>query len=101
MRMVSPGAFAGARRMHGGGIAGDEEAIIAKKGEVVAWPSQIAAMGDGGINITQHFHNDFSAGINGTDQAALNVQMRTIAAAARDEAISASAALPQRHFRPH
>lgn len=41
-RVVSPALFRNARRMHGGGIVGDEVPIIAKKGEVVGWPDQMA-----------------------------------------------------------
>jgi len=40
-RYVSAAALAGARRMHSGGIAGDEEAIIARKGEGVFTPQQM------------------------------------------------------------
>jgi len=41
-RTVDFSAFAGARRMHDGGIVGDEVPIIAKRGEVVGWPGQMA-----------------------------------------------------------
>jgi len=41
-RIVDFSAFAGARRMHDGGIVGDEVPIIAKRGEVVGWPGQMA-----------------------------------------------------------
>lgn len=43
-RYVHPAYFDDARRLHGGGTLGsDEEAFIGKKGEVVGWPSQMAA----------------------------------------------------------
>lgn len=41
MRAAHALAFAGARRMHTGGISGDEEAIIAKRGEGVFTPAQM------------------------------------------------------------
>ncbi|MEJ8571223.1 phage tail tape measure protein [Microbaculum marinum] len=42
-KIVHPAVFANAPRMHGGGIAGDEVPVIAKKGEVIGWPAQMAA----------------------------------------------------------
>lgn len=47
MRMVSPSHFAGAARLHTGGIAGDEVPIIARKGEGVFTQGQMAALGRG------------------------------------------------------
>ncbi len=47
-RNISPAAFIGARRMHGGGISGlrsDEVPTILKKGEGVFTPEQMAAIG--------------------------------------------------------
>jgi hypothetical protein len=53
-RIVSVEAFRNARRMHGGGLVGDEVPIIAKKGEVVGWPSQMAAaFGGGSVIVNQ------------------------------------------------
>lgn len=43
MRYVHPAYFDDAKRMHIGGIAGDEVPIIAKRGEEVGWPAQLAA----------------------------------------------------------
>jgi len=41
-RYISPAYFDDAPRFHGGGIVGDEVPIIAKKGEEVGWPDQLA-----------------------------------------------------------
>jgi len=50
-RMMSDAVFAGARRMHSGGVVGsDEEAIIAKKGEVVSPAGAVAPT----INLSIH-----------------------------------------------
>jgi hypothetical protein len=49
-RSVAMSAFAGAPRFHTGGIAGDEVPIIARKGEGVFTPGQMAAMGSSGGN---------------------------------------------------
>lgn len=46
-RYVHPAHFNDAPRFHTGGIAGDEVPIIAKKGEGVFTPGQMAAMGGG------------------------------------------------------
>lgn len=45
---LSAGIFAGAKRYHDGGIVGDEVPVIARKGEGVFTPEQMAAMGGGG-----------------------------------------------------
>ncbi|CAL77418.1 hypothetical protein BRADO3641 [Bradyrhizobium sp. ORS 278] len=42
MRLVHPATFDHARRFHGGGIVGDEVPIIARRGEEVGWPDQLA-----------------------------------------------------------
>lgn len=47
-RYVHSAYFDDAKRMHTGGIVGDEVPIIAKKGEVVGWPDQLAAAYGGG-----------------------------------------------------
>jgi len=55
MRYVHPAYFDDAPRFHSGGIAGDEVPIIARKGEGVFTPGQMAALGGGGavtVNIT-------------------------------------------------
>lgn len=46
-RYVHPAYFDAAPRFHAGGIAGDEVPIIAKRGEGVFTPAQMAAMGGG------------------------------------------------------
>jgi hypothetical protein len=46
-RTVAASMFAGAPRFHGGGIAGDEVPIIARKGEGVFTREQMAALGGG------------------------------------------------------
>ncbi|MDB5618470.1 hypothetical protein [Tardiphaga sp.] len=48
VRYIHPSYFDDAPRFHTGGIAGDEVPIIAKKGEGVFTPGQMAAMGGGG-----------------------------------------------------
>ncbi|WP_052435644.1 hypothetical protein [Bradyrhizobium japonicum] len=56
LRAVNDNMFAGAPRFHTGGIAGDEVPIIAKRGEGVFTPGQMAAMGGGSkapqVNVT-------------------------------------------------
>ncbi len=50
-RNISPAAFIGARRMHGGGISGlrsDEVPTILQRGEGVFTPEQLAALGPAG-----------------------------------------------------
>lgn len=72
-RYVHPAYFDDAPRFHTGGIAGDEVPIIAKRGEGVFTPGQMAAMGGGGggsaPNITINNHTDaqpkVSTGPNG------------------------------------
>jgi TP901 family phage tail tape measure protein len=49
-RNVSMDIFRGAPRFHGGGIAGDEVPIIAKRGEGVFTPEQMKALGSAGGN---------------------------------------------------
>ena len=56
-RAVSPAVFAGAPRYHGGGIASDEVPIIARRGEGIFTPGQMAALapvssgGGGGLQV--------------------------------------------------
>jgi hypothetical protein len=57
MRDVHPSAFSGAHRFHTGGIAGDEVPIIAKKGEGVFTPGQMAALGGAGGSVTVNVIN--------------------------------------------
>jgi hypothetical protein len=47
-RYISPAYFDDAPRFHGGGIVGDEVPIIAKRGEEVGWPDQLARKYGGG-----------------------------------------------------
>lgn len=51
-RYADPGVFFGAPRFHSGGIVGDEVPIIAKRGEEVGWPSQLAQKYGGGDNVS-------------------------------------------------
>lgn len=65
-RMISSAYFSGAPRFHGGGIAGDEVPIIARRGEGVFTPAQMAAMGGAG-NVTVNVTNapaDTSANVS-------------------------------------
>ena len=84
-RYVHPAHFNDAPRFHTGGIAGDEVPIIARKGEGVFTPGQMAALGGGGggggpPNMTVNVHNntgtaaDASAtvGPNGSIEVTLN-----------------------------
>jgi hypothetical protein len=61
-RYVHPAYFDNAPRFHSGGIAGDEVPIIAKRGEGVFTPGQMAAMGSGNgsqVNVSvMNFGND-------------------------------------------
>lgn len=55
MRYIHPAYFDNAPKFHTGGIAGDEVPIIAKRGEGVFTPGQMAALGGGGsssVNVT-------------------------------------------------
>lgn len=65
-RQVSASLFANARRYHTGGIVGDEIPIIAKRGEEVGWPSQMAAKyGGSGNNVSFgdiHLHGGAQGG---------------------------------------
>ena len=60
-RAVSSGVFTGARRFHVGGIAGDEVPIIAKRGEGIFTPEQMANLAPVGsesgrkVHVTNHF----------------------------------------------
>ena len=47
-RYISPAYFDDAPRFHSGGIVGDEVPIIAKRGEEVGWPDQLARKCGGG-----------------------------------------------------
>jgi len=59
-RYVHPAYFENAPRFHSGGTVGaDEVPIIARKGEGVFTPAQMAAMGGGGSSISVTNHNDF------------------------------------------
>jgi phage-related minor tail protein len=55
MRALSPAIFAGAPRFHGGGIAGDEVPIIAKRGEGVFTQEQMANLQPAGASRTITF----------------------------------------------
>lgn len=50
-RFVHPAYFDNAPRFHGGGIAGDEVPVIAKKGEGIFTPEQMRAMGGVSISV--------------------------------------------------
>lgn len=56
-RYVHPSYFDNAPKFHSGGIAGDEVPIIAKKGEGVFTPGQMAAMGGGGQTVINYSPN--------------------------------------------
>lgn len=56
-RYVHPAYFDNAPKFHTGGIAGDEVPIIAKKGEGVFTPGQMAAMGGGGQTVINYSPN--------------------------------------------
>ena len=73
-RYVHPAYFDNAPRFHDGGIAGDEVPIIAKAGEGVFTPAQMAALAPAGgaassapMNVTVTQHNDF----RGTDPSSI------------------------------
>lgn len=56
-RQVSAAAFLGARRMHAGGLAGNEVPAILKKGEIV-FPANMPRTSRGGQNITVNANFD-------------------------------------------
>lgn len=64
-RAVNPGVFAGAPRMHGGGLAGDEVPAILQKGEIVL-PKGARAT-SGGVSVDARTTID----ARGADQAAI------------------------------
>lgn len=91
-RLVSASAFIGARRMHSGGLAGDEVPIIAKRGEEFGWPSQMRDKYGGRTNVNVHnYGSDIetkeSVDANGIEQFDIYVRSR-----ARQEAFGALAA---------
>ncbi len=55
-RAVPSRLFRNARRMHTGGLVGDEVPIIAKKGEIVGWPHQMAEAFGGGAGGAGDLH---------------------------------------------
>lgn len=64
-RYVHPAYFDNAPRFHSGGIVGDEVPLIAKKGEVVGWPDQMArAFGGGNHTVNVNISLD---GANGDE----------------------------------
>lgn len=86
-RYVHPAYFDDAPRFHSGGIAGDEVPIIARKGEGVFTPGQMAAMGGGSApNITI---NNNSGGAVSTSKAP-NGDMSITIAKAVDAAVGNS-----------
>lgn len=51
-RRLPSGILAGAPRMHGGGwIGGDEQPVIARKGEVIGWPDQMRDAFGGDVKV--------------------------------------------------
>jgi hypothetical protein len=82
-RMVDPSIFYGARRMHGGGIAGDETPAVLKAGEGVFTPAQMAALGPAGGNQPQgdvHFNIDArGAGPREIDQLRSQIPLMALA----------------------
>lgn len=73
-RYVHAAYFDDAKRMHTGGIVGDEVPIIARKGEVVGWPNQLAAAygasGGGGSNV------QVNVNVNNTSGSDVQVQQQ-------------------------
>jgi tape measure domain-containing protein len=73
-RMVNPAIFANAHRFHNGGWPGldaSEVPIIAKKGEIVGWPDQMAAKfggAGGGVAQSNTFHVNVQGSAGTPDQ---------------------------------
>lgn len=68
-RYVHPAYFDDAPRFHGGGVAGDEVPIIARKGEGIFTPEQMKAMG-GGVSVVTHVTVNMTGdGSGGADPA--------------------------------
>lgn len=63
-RYVHPAYFDDAPRYHSGGIAGDEVPIIAKRGEGVFTPAQMAALGRGGVSVNVNIQNNAGADVS-------------------------------------
>jgi hypothetical protein len=64
-------AFTGAKRFHTGGFPGmgpGEVPIIAKKGEVVGWPDQLAKAYGGGNHVASNVFNINVSGGGGTPE---------------------------------
>lgn len=64
-RMIDLRAMSGIRRMHDGGIAGDEELALLQDGEGVFTRAQMKAMGGTSVTIIQN--NDFSNADKGSE----------------------------------
>ncbi len=77
-RYIHPAYFEGARRMHSGGLAGDEVPAVLQVGEKVLKRGE---SGGGAITIVQH--NNFAVGIRGEVRAELAMQLPQIAAVSR------------------
>lgn len=61
-RMVPSYLFSGARKFHAGGLVGDEVPIIAKRGEGVFTPEQMAALGpSSGVKVEVHNYGNQEA----------------------------------------
>lgn len=68
-RLVNPAVFNGARRFHGGGLAGDEVPVIAQRGEGIFTQKQMAALapvGAGGGQVTVNVINNAGSQVKAT-----------------------------------
>jgi hypothetical protein len=75
-RYVHPAYFENAPRFHSGGIAGDEVPIIARKGEGVFTPGQMAAMG--GSSAGKPEQHNYYINAPGADQGTIQQLQRTV-----------------------
>lgn len=85
-RYVHPAYFDDAKRYHSGGIVGDEVPVIAKKGEEIGWPAQMAAK-YGSKGETKVIINNYGADVQQRQNENGDLEL-TVRAVARDEMAS-------------
>ncbi|ODM77798.1 hypothetical protein [Bradyrhizobium elkanii] len=96
LRYVHAANFNGAPRFHTGGIAGDEVPIIAKKGEGVFTPGQMAALGAGAgggkaSNVTINNYTDATPSVQKAPNGDVTVTLRKAVDGAVGDSLSTGA----------
>jgi hypothetical protein len=92
-RYVNFAYFDNARRFHDGGIVGDEVPIIAKRGEEVGWPGQLAQKYGGGapqVSVTVHNYGNDNVSVNQKQNANGGIDLELLVG----QAAAKSAATP-------